>query len=123
MGRAALLVTRAPVRLHSELLEAERPGAVHAGSHRNIFRTSRVRVVRRTSAYPGVREQKFYGAVVGRHKRSAKTELEKLKYEDLTCREAVKHLARMCVCAVATERPCLRRGSFLFLTARVRAAS
>lgn len=38
---------------------------------------------------------KYYGAVIGKHKRGAKSELEKLNYETLTCRQAVKELARI----------------------------
>lgn len=37
----------------------------------------------------------YKGAVVGKHKRGAKSELEKIKYETVTCREAVQHIANM----------------------------
>lgn len=38
---------------------------------------------------------RYFGAVIGKHKRGAKSELEKLNFETLTCREAVKELARI----------------------------
>ena len=37
----------------------------------------------------------FYGTAVGKGKQLAKTELEKLKFEELSVREAVKEAARM----------------------------
>eukprot|EP00029_Vermamoeba_vermiformis_P014130 TRINITY_DN9259_c0_g1_i1.p1 TRINITY_DN9259_c0_g1~~TRINITY_DN9259_c0_g1_i1.p1 ORF type:complete len:250 (+),score=64.16 TRINITY_DN9259_c0_g1_i1:54-803(+) len=37
----------------------------------------------------------YYGCAIGKAKASAKTEVEKLKLTDMTCREAVKHAARI----------------------------
>jgi len=38
---------------------------------------------------------KYYACCVGKHKQGAKTELEKLKFETLTCREAVYEVAKI----------------------------
>jgi len=37
----------------------------------------------------------YYGVAVGKNKSAAKTEIEKLKLNDLTCREAVKEVAKI----------------------------
>ena len=39
--------------------------------------------------------QGYYGCAVGKAKQAAKTEIEKLKLADMTCRELVKEAARM----------------------------
>lgn len=39
--------------------------------------------------------QGYYGCAIGKAKASAKTEIEKLKLSEMTCREAIKHAARM----------------------------
>jgi len=38
---------------------------------------------------------KYFGCCVGKHKQGAKTELERLKFETLTCREAVMEIAKI----------------------------
>jgi len=38
---------------------------------------------------------RYFGAAVGKHKQGAKGELEKLDFKKVTCREAVKHVARI----------------------------
>jgi 20S proteasome subunit alpha 7 len=37
----------------------------------------------------------YYGCAIGKAKASAKTEIEKLKLSEMTCREAIKHAARI----------------------------
>lgn len=37
----------------------------------------------------------YYGVAVGKGRQAAKTELEKLKLSDMTCREAIKAIAKM----------------------------
>lgn len=39
--------------------------------------------------------QGYFGCAVGKAKQNAKTEIEKLKLKDLTCRELVKEAAKM----------------------------
>lgn len=39
----------------------------------------------------------YFGAAVGKGRQAAKTELEKLKLREFTCREAVNDVARMYV--------------------------
>lgn len=39
--------------------------------------------------------QGYYGCAVGKAKQAAKTEIEKLKLTDMTCKELVKEGARM----------------------------
>ena len=39
--------------------------------------------------------QGYYGCAVGKAKQAAKTEIEKLKMQDMTCRELVKEVAKM----------------------------
>lgn len=39
--------------------------------------------------------QGYYGCAVGKAKQAAKTEIEKMKLSELTCREIVKEAARM----------------------------
>lgn len=39
--------------------------------------------------------QGYYGCAVGKAKQAAKTEIEKLKLADMTCKELVKEAARM----------------------------
>lgn len=39
--------------------------------------------------------QGYYGCAVGKAKQAAKTEIEKLKLTDMTCKELVKEAARM----------------------------
>lgn len=41
--------------------------------------------------------QGFYGCAIGKGRQVAKTEIEKLKLTEITCREAVKEAARMYV--------------------------
>jgi 20S proteasome subunit alpha 7 len=41
--------------------------------------------------------QGYYGVAVGKGRQAAKTELEKLKWGDMTCREAIKAIAKMYV--------------------------
>ena len=41
------------------------------------------------------RAQGYYGVAVGKGRQAAKTELEKLKLGEITCREAVKAIAKM----------------------------
>ena len=43
--------------------------------------------------------QGYRGAAVGKGRQLAKTELEKLKFSELTMKEAVTEAARMCVCS------------------------
>jgi len=38
---------------------------------------------------------RYKGASIGKHKQGAKTELDRIKYDDVTCREAVKEIAKM----------------------------
>lgn len=38
---------------------------------------------------------KFYGAALGKNTRGAQTELEKIKFQDITCRQAVQEIANM----------------------------
>lgn len=38
---------------------------------------------------------KYYATAIGKHTRSAKSELEKLNFEELTCREALQHVATL----------------------------
>lgn len=38
---------------------------------------------------------RYYGAAIGKHRQAAKTEIEKLKLDELTCREAVKEVAKI----------------------------
>jgi len=38
---------------------------------------------------------KYYGCALGRNKQGASAELEKLKFSELTCKEAIKHVARI----------------------------
>jgi 20S proteasome subunit alpha 7 len=40
---------------------------------------------------------RFYGTAVGKHRQAAKTEIEKLDLNTLTCREALQHVAKMFV--------------------------
>jgi 20S proteasome subunit alpha 7 len=37
----------------------------------------------------------YHGTAIGKGRQVAKTEIEKLNLEEMTCREAVKHAARM----------------------------
>jgi 20S proteasome subunit alpha 7 len=37
----------------------------------------------------------YYGVVIGKGKQAAKTEIEKLKLNELTCRQALFEVARM----------------------------
>jgi len=39
--------------------------------------------------------QGYFGCAVGKAKQAAKTEIEKLKLADMTCKELVKEAARM----------------------------
>jgi 20S proteasome subunit alpha 7 len=39
--------------------------------------------------------QGYFGCAVGKAKQAAKTEIEKLKLPDMTCKELVKEAARM----------------------------
>jgi hypothetical protein len=39
--------------------------------------------------------QGYYGCAVGKAKQAAKTEIEKLKLADMTCKDLVKEAARM----------------------------
>ena len=41
--------------------------------------------------------QGYFGAAIGKAKQNAKTEIEKLKLKDLTCRQLVKEAAKMLV--------------------------
>ncbi len=41
--------------------------------------------------------QGYHGTAIGKAKGAAKTELEKLKLSELTCRQAIKEVARMYV--------------------------
>ncbi len=41
--------------------------------------------------------QGYHGCAIGKGKQQAKTEIEKLKPQELTCLEAVNEVARMCV--------------------------
>lgn len=38
---------------------------------------------------------KYFGCAVGQHKQGAKTELEKIKFDEITCREAVMKIAQI----------------------------
>ena len=40
--------------------------------------------------------QRYFGAAVGKGRQSAKTSLERLKLEELTCADGVKEIAKMC---------------------------
>lgn len=42
--------------------------------------------------------QRFYGTALGKGRQQAKTEIERLKLSELTCRQAVLELGRMCAC-------------------------
>lgn len=39
--------------------------------------------------------QGYYGCAAGKAKQNAKTEIEKLKLENMTCKEAIKEVAKM----------------------------
>ena len=39
--------------------------------------------------------QGYHGCAVGKAKQAAKTEIEKLKMQDMTCRELVNEVAKM----------------------------
>ena len=39
--------------------------------------------------------QGYYGIAVGKAKQNAKTEIEKVKMKEMTCRELVKEVAKM----------------------------
>jgi len=41
--------------------------------------------------------QRYFGTAVGKGRQAAKTEIERLKLEEMTAREAVKQVAKMCV--------------------------
>jgi 20S proteasome subunit alpha 7 len=41
--------------------------------------------------------QSYRGCALGKGQQSAKTEIEKYKLFDMTCREAMKYVAKMCV--------------------------
>ena len=54
--------------------------------------------------------QGYYGAAIGKAKQSAKTEIEKLKMQDMTCEQIVKEAAKMSVTfRYLTLHTCLRR--------------
>lgn len=44
-----------------------------------------------------LRSQRYFGTAVGKGRQAAKTEIEKLKLEELSCRQGVVEVARMCV--------------------------
>ena len=49
------------------------------------------------TSYVHTPKQKYYATALGKHTRSAKTELEKINFDTITCREAVKEIARIIV--------------------------
>ena len=48
--------------------------------------------------------QGYFGCAIGKGKQQAKTEIEKLKLSELTCREAIKEVARMYVPCGPTKK-------------------
>jgi 20S proteasome subunit alpha 7 len=41
--------------------------------------------------------QRYFGTAVGKGRQAAKTEIERLKLDEMTSREAVMQVAKMCV--------------------------
>jgi hypothetical protein len=50
--------------------------------------------------------QRYFGTAVGKGRQAAKTEIERLKLEEMTAREAVKQVAKMCVQRPRCQREC-----------------
>ena len=48
---------------------------------------------------------RFYGTAVGKHRQSAKTEIEKLKLSELTCLQALPELAKMFISQRDDQKP------------------
>lgn len=48
--------------------------------------------------------QRYFGTAVGKGRQAAKTEIERLKLDEMTAREAVKQVAKMCVQRPRCER-------------------
>ena len=40
--------------------------------------------------------QRYFGTAVGKGRQAAKTEIERLKLEDMTCQQGVMEVAKMC---------------------------
>lgn len=48
---------------------------------------------------------RYFGAAVGKNRQAARTEIEKLKLDELTCEQAVKEVARMIYSGHEEEKP------------------
>lgn len=61
--------------------------------------------------------QRYFGTAVGKGKQAAKTEIEKLKLDELTCRQGVTEVARMCAFPSFSQCIFTRKGSHWALQA------